>query len=315
MITPEQVAMAFQSFGFEPNERGMNDIGFWTLRPQSEGIKLIEELRKRRMEINAKEDESNNNEEEITKNKKSLSRLSDEEINALFDEYGLPSPEPEWARNNLPNDPQKIRKILEAQRKTVDDLIKKEMKNMINSSPEVPKMSQKQSALSGPMPMTPNMGMGGPGTIPEGIDQSSSSPFFMGDHSIVKITNPRNPNLSTLWLVDQKRKILRPFESDEAFQNTFEDPESANNAIMTLSTKDLGPGGALEGFKMLNSSQGIRNDGSMDDIDFTPAQIAKRYNKPSDPAGENKALSILDGLFSNILKGRKQEQPTGQSIQ
>lgn len=307
-ISPEQVEMAFQSFGIPMNDRNMNDLGYWTGKKVSEGPKLIEELHKRRMEINAKEDETIKTQEALHKSKETLSRLSDEEIDALFDEYGLENPSPEWVRSHLPNDPKKIRAILEVQRKAVDDLLKKQTKNMVNSTPEVPKMSQQQTQ-SMPKPMvSQNMGQGGPGLMQDGsgMNPSPASPFFMGDNSIVRITQPNNPNMSTLWLVDQKRKILRPFESEEALQNAFEDPEAAERSVVTLSTKDLGQGGVLEGFKMLNSSQGVKGDGSMEDIQFSPAQIAKRYGKPSDPAGENRALSILDGLFSNLSKGQKQ---------
>src|ERR1035437_8577611 len=56
-IRHEQVVAAFKSFGFEPNQRGMNDVGYWTTRPQSEGAKLMDELHKRRSDINAKEDD------------------------------------------------------------------------------------------------------------------------------------------------------------------------------------------------------------------------------------------------------------------
>ena len=113
--------------------------------------------------------------------------------------------------------------------------------------------------------------------------------------------------------MDQKRKILRPFESEEALQNAFEDPEAAQKAIITLSPKELGQGGALEGFKMMGNAQGIKGDGSMEDIEFSPAQISKRYGQPSDPAGENKALSILDGLFSNLMKTPQTQQDLTQN--
>lgn len=314
-ITPEQVITAFRSFGFEPNQKNQNDIQYWILQPQSEGKKLVGELHKRRTEINAKEDEATKTQEAIHKSKQTLPRLSDEEIDVLFDEYGLQNPGTEWARNHLPNDPKKIRSILEFQRKATDDLLKKQTKNMVNSVPEVPKMSQQTPMMSSStnMQMPPNMGQGGPDPIQGGMNPSPASPFFVGDHSIVRILNPQNPQVSTLWLVDQKRKILRPFESEEALQNAFEDPEAAQKAIITLSPKELGQGGALEGFKMMGNAQGIKGDGSMEDIEFSPAQISKRYGQPSDPAGENKALSILDGLFSNLMKTPQTQQDLTQN--
>jgi len=304
-ITPEQVVAAFESFGFIPNERNHNDIGYWTTKGQSEGPRLMEELHKRRMDINNKEDDDKKTEETrkktIDESKTTLPRLSDEDIAAIFDEYGLPAPDMEWARNHLPNDPKSLRQILKMQRRMSDDMLKKHSKNAVNSLPEVPKM-QSQQAL--PMQQSPMMGMGGPN--PLGMqggmvgDNSPASPFFIGDHSIVRITNPTNPNASTTWLVDAKRKILRPFMSEEAFRNAFDNPEEAEKAVITISTKELGPGGALEGFKPLQGTKGVKDDGSMDDIEFTEGQLQRRYGKQSDPIGENKALSMLDGVFGNL---------------
>lgn len=332
-ITPEQVVAAFKSFGFEPNQRNHNDIGYWTTKGVSEGVKLMEELHKRRSDIIKKEDDDKRVEDDRKKasqkaeddkktadetllnkqnvDKSTMPRLSDNDINALFDEYGLPAPDPEWARNHLPNDPKKIRSILDMQRKMADDMLKKHTKNTVNSIPEVPKTSQQNNNMvsngrGGPaqisMPATPNASnpMGMQSGMIDGTP--STNPFFVGDHSIVKIANPNNPNASTTWLVDAKRKVLRPFASDKAFQNAFEDPQEAEKAVVNISSKELGPGGALDGFKPLQANQGVKEDGSMDKIDFSPAQIQNRYGKPSDQTAENKSLSILDGFLGHLNK-------------
>lgn len=317
-ITPEQVIAAFESFGFTPNDRNHNDIGYWTTKGQSEGVKLMEELHKRRMEINQKEDDDKKSEEDKKKSeetrlkqqnesKQTLPRLSDEELAAMFDEYGLPPPDPEWARTHLPNDPKKVRSILEMQRKTADDMLKKHAKNTVNAIPEIPK--------NAPMPIQgmPMMGQGGP--TPMGMqggmvgDEGPKTPFFIGDHSIVRIINPTNPNGSTTWLVDAKKKILRPFLSEQAFRNAFESPEEAEKAVINISVKELGPGGSLEGFKPLQGTKGVKDDGTMDNIPFTEGQIQKRYGQPADPVAENKALSMLDGLYGQM---KNQEQPEPQ---
>jgi len=309
-ITQEEVVQAFRSFGFEPNERNHNDIGYWTTKGKSELSQLMEELHKRRMEINDGEDDKEKEEESKRKSQESLldtqngskgalPRLSDEDISALFDEYGLPVPDPEWARNHLPNDPKKIRSILEMQRKMADDMLKKHSKNAVNAIPETPKMSNMGGGA--PMPMN---GTGGPS--PLGMqggmtaDETPATPFFIGDHSLVRITNPNNPNASTTWLVDSKKKVLRPFLSPQAFQNAFDDPQEAEKSVVTISSKDLGPGGVLNGFTPLQGTQGVKHDGSMDNIEYSPAQLQNRYGKPSDPAAENKALSILDGVFGQL---------------
>ena len=300
-ITAEQVIEAFESFGFTPNDRNSNDIGYWTTRGQSEGGKLMEELRKRRMEINGKEDEDLKGEELIEKtsldSKKALPRLSDEEISALFDEYGIPAPDPEWARSNLPNDPQKVRSLLEMQRKNLDDTIKKEAKNKLNAMPEMPRNGA-------PAQGAPMMGMGGPiGAQSELMpDQSPVKPFFVGDNALVKITNPSDPSGGTLWLVDKKRKVLRPIGSEKVLDNAFDDPDAAKSSVVTLSSQALGPGGPLEGFTPLDQKKEVREDGSMSNIEFSPAQLQKKYGQQTNPEGEKNSLLMLDGLMGNLNK-------------
>ena len=230
-ITPEQVVAAFKSFGIPINDRQHNDIAVWTMRGVSEGHKLIEELSKRRKEINDKEDEDKKTQEDRQKanqkaeddkkaaqetvqnkqhvDKAAMPRLSDSDIAALYDEYGLPPQDPEWSRNHLPNDPKMIRNILSMQRKFADDMMKKHTKNTVNSMPEVPKatsapvmpMGRAMNGQGGPTPNSP-MGMQDgmtPGDAPV-------KPFFVGDHALIKITNPQNPNSGTLWLVDKQKK-------------------------------------------------------------------------------------------------------------
>ena len=332
-ITAEQVVQAFKSFGFEPNERNHNDIGYWTTKGQSEGPKLVEELHKKRKEINDKEDEEKTREhdkqrahqdfldkEELTARelehkqavgKATMPRLSDQDLAALFDEYGLPAPDPEWARTHLPNDPDKVRSLLEMQRKTADDMLKKHAKNTVNSVPETPKMGAMPGMPATPMPMG---GQGGPiGAQGQMVgDQGPATPFFVGDHAIVKITNPTNPEASTMWLVDSKKKVLRPFLSQKAFENAVEDLQEAQKSIITISARELGPGGALDGFKLLQGKQGIKDDGSMDDIPVTEGQLQQRYGKPADPMAENKAMSMIDGIFGK-LKGQQPQQPPQQA--
>jgi len=301
-ITQEQVISAFESFGFAPNERNNNDIGYWTTRPMSEGPKLMEELRKRRMEENKKEDDSlneqNSKEKAMLDSKSTLPRLSDEDLLALFDEYGLPEPDPEWARSHLPNDPAKIRKILEMQRRTADGILSKNSKNMVDSVQGVPKQAPMQQAGA------PMRGQGGPGPMAKqgemAMGDEPVTPFFVGDHALVRITSANNPNSGTLWLVDKKKKVLRPILSEAALENAFEDPEAAQRSIVTLSSKALAPGGPLEGFTPLNADKGMQEDGSMEDIEFTEGQIQNKYGKPSDENSENKALSMLDGVFGKL---------------
>ena len=53
-------------------------------------------------------------------------------------------------------------------------------------------------------------------------------------------------------------------------------------------------------FKVLNSKYGVKQDGSMKQVEFSPAQIQERYGQPINPEGENKAIGTLDGLLSSL---------------
>ena len=341
-IKAEAVKEAFASFNFPLNERGHNDVAYWTSRPESEKAKLIDELHKRRMDINNKEDEDKKaesdrerahkdmqNKQELSQrelaHKKSMAeaemahkhevgkaampRLSDQDLNALFDEYGLPPPDPEWARTHLPNDPEKVRSILEMQRKTADDMMKKHSKNAVNEVPETPKMGQAPGMPAMPMPAAGG-GMGGPMGGQQDMmgGGEPATPFFIGDHALVRIANATNPQAATLWLVDTKKKILRPIESEKALENVFEDPEAARNSIMNISARELSPGGALAGFKPMKQEHGVQGDGSMKKIPFTEAQLQNRYGQKQDVAAEDRSMAVLDGIMGQ-MKGTAPQGP------
>jgi hypothetical protein len=332
-ITADQVREAFQSFGFPVNANNHNDILYWTSKGQSETPKLIDELHQRRMEIIKKEDDDARSvaekhrahkdlmdkldlsrkelEHKQTLGKAAMPRLSDQDLNALFDEYGLPPPDPEWARTHLPNDPDKVRSILDMQRKTADDMMKKHAKNSVNAVPETLKMGQAPG-----MPATPMMPMGGGGMGgPMGGQQDMTggtgepaTPFFIGDHAIVRIANATNPQASTTWLVDAKKKVLRPFMSEDAFKNAFEDPDAAERAVVNISARELGPGGALDGFKPMKQEHGVNPDGSMKKIPFTEAQLQNRYGQKQDTAAEDRSMAVLDGIMGQ-MKGTAPQAP------
>jgi hypothetical protein len=281
-ITKEQVIEAFQSFGFTPNERNQNDTGYWTVKGQSELPKLMEELHKKRLEINRKEDDDKKTQDEGNKaienikhrqmvDKATMPRLSDQDIISLYDEYGLPAPDPEWVRSNMPNDPKRIRSVLEMQRKAANDMMKKQTKNAVNSIPETPKASAMPAM---PMSGAPMMGTGGPSPMGMQGDMSQGAPevnsFFVGDHALVKIMSQNDPNKGTLWLVDKKKKVLRPILNEKALDAAFDDPEAAKRAIVTVSSKALAPGGPLAGFTLLEKDKGMKHNGSMDKIEFSP---------------------------------------------
>jgi hypothetical protein len=194
-----------------------------------------------------------------------------------------------------------IRNILSMQRKMSDDMMKKHSKNTVNAVPEIPKNQPTPNMAMAP---SPNMGMGGP--TPMGMqgsmvgDEGPKTPFFIGESAIVKILNPNNPNDHTLWLVNPQKKTLQPFLSQKAFENAFDNPQEAEDSITVISMKELGPGGSLENFTPLQGNKGVKEDGSVEKVDFSPHELKNHYGKPEDAVGENKAMSILDGVFNNM---------------
>ena len=314
-INKDQVIHAFKSFNIPLNNKEHDDILFWTSKDIGELPKLINELSTERKKINQKVEEDKKVEAESNKAKSALPRLSDNEIKNLYDEFGLNAPNYDWARNHLPNDTAKIRSILEMQRKFADSMIKKHTTNTLNSIPDTPKYNSSPAPMSNAAALM--TGKGGPGDppaspgAPQGAPNSPNdvqgqmtpsdapvTPFFTGDHAIIRIVSPNNPNSSTLWLADPQKKVLRPFVSEAALRNAFEDPDEATKSITNVTTQDFAPGKALYGFKPLKNNQGVQHDGTMPNIPFSHAQVSKRYNKPSNPQAEQKALSLLDGIFS-----------------
>ena len=308
-LTPQEIGNTFRSFGFQPNQTN-NDISYWSTQPVSAKNKLISELKKRRDDENSK---------------KVAPRLNDKQIASLFDEYGLPTPDFNWVRGHLPNDPEKLRSVLEIQRNAMNDMLKAHTKNMTKSMAQTNTPQLPQSIMN---PMNNGManmgGMGGPG-IPTSAGTpdpntagytpgpsmgGSSEPFFIGDSTIVKILNAMNPNASTLWLVDPKNKTMRPFMSEQAFDASFQDPEQAKRAITIVTPQDLGQGGVLSGFQMLNGQYGIQDDGSMQNIEFSPSQLAQKYGQQSNPGIENKSLSLLDGVLDKVSGQSPQGTPS-----
>jgi hypothetical protein len=59
----------------------------------------------------------------------------------------------------------------------------------------------------------------------------------------------------------------------------------------------------------LQAKQGVNDDGSMEPIEFSPAQLQKRYGKQSDPVAENKSLSMLDGVLGLMSSPQESQNP------
>lgn len=56
-LTEKQIRDAFAAFGYEPNQNGMNDVAYWSIKPASQLETLYENLKKRREEENKRQAE------------------------------------------------------------------------------------------------------------------------------------------------------------------------------------------------------------------------------------------------------------------
>lgn len=99
--------------------------------------------------------------------------------------------------------------------------------------------------------------------------------YPLGDYSLVKFTDS-----PTVFLVDFKNKQLRPFLSQEAFNTSYQNPEDANKAIITLDPSEhTRTGGALSDFQLLPYEYGISNFGQMKQMDINTNNIKNYYGQ------------------------------------
>jgi hypothetical protein len=259
-------------------------------------------------------------------------RIDPERLKKIYDEYGFPEPDTSFAQSKLPNDEKELRKILSMHRDLWNKETKQRMEQKLAAEKQEHmtnlKMNSRYDGQGGPgMPgaaPTPDMqmGMGTPqAPIASEEDEMQYSPvdistptevFFVGDTGLVKIINPgQSIDNTPIWLVDVKNKALRPFTSKSAFNNYFEDPIAAKRAVVAFPSAALAEGGPLSGYRMLTGDYGIREDGTMKPLDYSPAMLSRRYGKPSDPARENKAVMALDGLMKQMRNPQQPTQPQG----
>lgn len=132
---------------------------------------------------------------------------------------------------------------------------------------------------------------------------TKKTPIFVGKSALVRLVNGDDPSTATIWLVDTTNKTLRPFVSEDQFDQLFDNPDQAKKSITTLSADELGPNGLLGEFHVLDNQYGVKKNGSMKTVPFSPSQIQQRYGKPIDPSAENNAVSQLDGMFSQLAPG------------
>ena len=290
-LTVDYITSVFKSFGYRPTAA---DLHYWTTKEAktSNQHALASELKKMK-------DGHEESMQALEQKAAGPQHLTDQEITSLYSKYGLELPNMDWARKNLPDDPKMLENILVQQRKALDQHEKITTQNNLmeykNSSRPQPQAPQRAQTGAGGYD-----GAGGPGDT---TDFGGYDPLFVHQYSIVKFANDPNGSAegdaSTVWLLDSQNKVLRPFMSMQALQNTFADPQAAMASIITLPVTDLD--GPLKGFDLKTGDYGIKDDGTMKPLDVTRTDLQQRYGQTQDTKAETTAFSVLDG-FIDLLK-------------
>jgi len=119
----------------------------------------------------------------------------------------------------------------------------------------------------------------------------------------------------TIWYVDPTGKNLRPIISEEAYNNSFEEPlgELMNRGgISTVPISFLNEGKPLAGFTMLSSKYGFQNDGKYINPPTTIDQekINMRYGKELDETGQ---YDVFRENVAGFLRWLKENPDSGIS--
>lgn len=135
------------------------------------------------------------------------------------------------------------------------------------------------------------------------------TPIFTGKTALIRFTNPGQLESSSIWLAEKGPKTIRPFVSEEFFDSMFASPEQAKRAVVTMSSDELAPGGVFGDFEVLDEEYAVKEDGSMKPLQFSNAQVQKRYGQPIDPEAENNALASLDSMIGQMVGGNESQIP------
>lgn len=218
-------------------------------------------------------------------------RLSDQEITALFDEFGLSerarTPEQiQWVRDNLPNDEAALRDILKIEQKKKNEMLKAQGLPAQNTT------GATGASTSYGLPAAPDV---------------RTAHFRSEDGALVTFTTDPNGSApgdeTTVWLVDPKTKTLRPFLSEEAFNNYFDmslADAGAQNKIARIATSELAGGGILNGYELLPDSQGVQGDGTVPNVDVNTGLLKDRYGQQSDETTDFQGFQIMDSWLDYL---------------
>jgi hypothetical protein len=119
-----------------------------------------------------------------------------------------------------------------------------------------------------PIPTAPQQDFPSDGSSPVSFPVSQAGTAFTGQHLVKFTTDPNGAaegDASTVWLVDDATKSLRPFMSMSAINNYFgSTAPQALASIVTMPVTALSDTGSLARFRTLDHTNGIQSDGTVD---------------------------------------------------
>ena len=133
---------------------------------------------------------------------------------------------------------------------------------------------------------------------------SGGTAYFTGGQSLIQIPDAYGGTAGgSIWLVDPTSKTVRPFASQQAFESAYAgDLANAKASIQQIHSTDLGEGGLLSGFHLLDHSFAIQPDGNAKTLDASPSQLQARYGKAKDTKSEQLASTSVGGFINSLQK-------------
>lgn len=246
-IATDSIVKAFASFGMKAPE---HELLYWSNQPTSKASKMLEELKKSKKEKTEKFKE--NYQKVMT-----MAPLSNKEIYAVYDEYGLEKPNPDWVRKNLPNDEEKLRKYLDIERDFKNKSYKKDLSNKLKAE----QMVQPAGGMVQQMGMMDGVGAANVLSDTAGNEDEEVVPYHLSGLSLCRVNGD-----NTIWLIDSSKGTIKPFTSRKAFVNFFKGKNDnfdrvadAQDAIKDISVKQFNS--LMKKYKLSSNKYGIKEDG------------------------------------------------------
>lgn len=319
------IKQVFNDFGYQPVAA---DVHYWGSMKESQKPQLVKKLQSRRDEQEKAQTEQENKikesqriaeerasqgEEQRQQEQENMmvspKHLSDQQIEALYSEYGLPKPDASWVKKHLPDNEDLLRNILKQEVSHIEAATKIASKQALDAMKNSSANNVLQNTGQGGRGRAD--GQGGPaptGSIP---DFAKYTDHFVGKHSLVKFQEdpdgPEGFSDKTVWLLDNENSVMRPFMSMAAFNASFKDPADAMNQVVTMPISQIKNGQFAGKFEILNSDYGINSDGSYKDLEVNRSALKDRYGMEYNEG----AMVSGVGMLKTFIELNKKDKGSG----